>query len=166
MWLRPPPLRCTAKVHRGVRRDLGLTEKPGVGVVVVGGVALLLSVPVTEVFFRGDLTAMAAPFVAAADAGDPEMARAVPEAIYGSDPNWPSYAICQTMQDWTSSDAVGFCYSGFGYLRLWQMPVALPMLISITLLYIAIPLVVVWFAPSGKSARHRSHGLAETNGSL
>lgn len=135
------------RVHRSVQRELD-RDRTWRGTNRVGAVAALLSIPVAQVFFRSDLGVMAAPFVAAAKAGVPELARAIPGAIYGAAPGWPSYSACQSLQGWVGADAAGFCYAGAGYVRMWQILDAVPMLASLTTLYIVLPLTVMWFSPN------------------
>lgn len=110
-------------------------------ITVAGFVA---STPVSAAFLRGDLDAMAAPATASAQSGVDNPLGELPVAIYGQSNGWPSYGACQFAQNYIGIDATHICYSGVGYLRLWQMPVALTTLISISLLYALFPLTVAW----------------------
>lgn len=109
----------------------------------------MLSIPVVQVFFRGDLAAMAAPTVVA-EMTDGWQGATAPEAIFGSTPSWPSYAPCQFVQGWTGPTVANSCYSAVGYLRMWQMPTALPMLCSLTMIYILFPLTPARFGRLNK----------------
>ncbi|TSD46265.1 hypothetical protein FFI94_008890 [Rhodococcus sp. KBS0724] len=111
--------------------------------------AAMLSIPVVQVFFRGDLAAMAAPTIVA-EMTDGWQGATTPDAIYGSTPTWPSYAPCQFVQEWTGLTVANSCYSAVGYVRMWQMPTALPMLCSLTMIYILFPLTLARFGRLNK----------------
>lgn len=119
--------------------------KIGAAVVIA---SLLMSIPVTQVFLRGDLDAMAAPAIATEQSGVSNPAGDLPRAIYGQSSDAPSYRPCQIAQRYVGTEATHLCYSQIGYLRLWQMPVALTTLVSITLLYAVFPLAIVWHVSS------------------
>lgn len=112
--------------------------------VVVALAALVASVPVSAAFLRGDLDTMAAPAIASAQSGVESPFGELPAAIYGPSNGWPSYGGCQFAQTHIGVDVTHICYSGVGYLRLWQMPIALTTLVSITLLYALFPLTIAW----------------------
>lgn len=107
-------------------------------------IAVALSIPVVQIFFRGDLSAMAAPTVVA-EMTDGWQGATTPEAIFGSTPTWPSYAPCQFIQSWTGPTVASSCYSTMGYVRMWQMPTALPMLASLTMIYVLFPIALARF---------------------
>ncbi|NMM89691.1 hypothetical protein B2J88_36060 [Rhodococcus sp. SRB_17] len=143
------------KLHRRIRSRLG-SISPGAApgrryqvtaYVLIVVVAALLSVPAVQVFFRGDLTAMAAPSVMA-EMTDGWQGATTPQAIYGSTPTWPSYGPCQTIQSFTGPVVADSCYSFVGYARMWQMSTALPMLLSLTMIYILFPLTLARFGQS------------------
>lgn len=144
IWLFP---RC----QRRVRAELTSASSGLTAYVKITLVSALLSIPVAQVFFRGDLRAMAAPFIAAEESGGEFLTPSVPIQIFGPTGQFPSYGSCQWLQD-LAGVSLEACYSSVGYLHLWQMPVALPTLLCITLLYIGIPLTVARYAPvvSGK----------------
>ncbi|MFA3899418.1 hypothetical protein [Rhodococcus sp. DN22] len=108
-----------------------------------------LSIPVVQVFFRGDLGAMSAPSVVA-EMTDKWRDDQTPHAVYGATPTWPSYAPCQFIQSWTGPTAASSCYSTVGYLRLWQMPTAVPMLFSLSMIYVLFPLALARFGHRNK----------------
>lgn len=118
----------------------------GVGVVFA---ALVMSVPVTQIFFEGDLRTFAAPTIALADTGERVLVGGIPEAIYGSSPGEPSYTPCRIAQRLVGQTLSWPCYSAVGYLRLWQIPTAFPMLSCIALMFAGYPLVLL------RAARNR-----------
>ena len=102
------------------------------------------SVPIAQVFLGGDLDAMAAPAIAAQQSGTENESDGMPKAIYGPSTDSPSYGWCQSVHEKLGEEVARPCYTQIGYLRLWQMPVALSTLVSITLLYAMFPLTVAW----------------------
>lgn len=145
------------KLHRAITSGLA-SISPGApsttlsqvkSYVVIALLAAILSIPVVQVFFRGDLAAMAAPTVVA-QMTDGWQGSFTPEAIYGSTASLPSYTPCQFIQSWTAPTAASSCYSAVGYLRLWRMPTALPMLVSLTMIYILFPLTLARLGRSNK----------------
>jgi hypothetical protein len=129
-------------------REQFIGIKPGridvpryIGVLLI---AVLCSIPVTQVFLRGDLSAMASPYIGAQEAGQPDQVPGIPARIYGESTDTPSYQLCQVIQRHVGADSAASCYSGIGYLRLWQMPVALSTMLCILLLYVGFPFAVAW----------------------
>ncbi|WP_161987369.1 hypothetical protein [Prescottella subtropica] len=127
--------------------------------------AAVLSVPVAQVFFRGDLHAMATPFVAAEASGQPLLLAGIPESIYGPSPGIPSYTTCQWIQGVVGTAVSEPCYSVVGYLRLWQMPTALPTMLCIALLYIGIPIAVALYSPQSAVRRAQPRVVGPSKGS-
>lgn len=127
--------------------------------------AALLSVPVTQVFFRGDLQAMATPNIAAEASEQPELFTGIPEAIYGPSPGFPSYATCQWVQGLVGATPAEPCYSAVGYLWLWQMPVALPTMVCLVLLYLGVPALVAVCVPRTTARRAQLRAAGSSKGS-
>lgn len=127
-------------------RAVGQHWAIGVGVVLA---ALVMSVPVTQIFFEGDLRTFAAPTIALADTGEHVLVGGIPEAIYGSSPEEPSFVPCRTAQRLVGQTMSWPCYSAVGYLRLWRIPTAFPMLSCIALMFAGYPLVLL------RAARNR-----------
>nr|WP_296777366.1 hypothetical protein [Rhodococcus sp. (in: high G+C Gram-positive bacteria)] len=144
-WCRP-----LARVTR--RRILALPQMSHTAVTkflaAIAVVGVLGSVPVAQAFLAGDLDAMAAPAIAAEQSGASNVFDGLPAAIYGPSNGVPSYRWCQVVQDRLGVDIAHPCYTQIGYLRLWQMPVALTTLVSITLIYAVFPLAIAWHVRS------------------
>ncbi|NIL74889.1 MULTISPECIES: hypothetical protein [Rhodococcus] len=136
-------LRSTRAVFVGLaREESSVIAGWTISAIAVAGI--LLSVPVTAAFLRGDLDAMAAPAQASVESGVDNPIGELPAAIYGPSSGIPDYSICQVVQRFVGIEPTHFCYTGIGYARLWQMPIALTTLISITLLYALFPVAIAW----------------------
>lgn len=127
---------------------------------------IVLSVPIAQVFFRGDLRSMAVPFIAAKESGQPQLVTGIPEPIYGASRGFPSYEVCQGFQGLVGTTLAEPCYSATGYLRLWQMSTALPTMICIALLYMGIPIVVAVCSPRSIARRAQHRAVGSSKGSI
>lgn len=114
------------------------------GISVIAGIAAVLSIPISQAFFANDLRAMATPTMTAVEADTIGVDTAIPSQLYGASPTWPSYGVCEVVQMYTAPQLAWPCYSTIGYARLWQMPTALPMMVSLLLLIVGFPLALYW----------------------
>ena len=108
----------------------------------LGAFAAIASVPFSMAFLHTDLQALAVTATANAHWHGPDAADEVLNNLYGARPRWPSYAACQSIQNATSRDLANGCYATVGYLRSWQIPAAIPVMVCLIGLYCGIPLVV------------------------
>lgn len=121
------------------------------------GIAAIASVPFSMAFLQTDLRALSATATANAMWQGPDTDEKVLENLYGATPSWPSYGTCQTLQNAIGRDLANSCYSGIGYVRSWQIPTAIPVMLCLTALYCGIPLFVARQVRTSHDADRLAH---------
>lgn len=107
-------------------------------VMAFAAIGAFLSIPITAGFLSSDLAAIAAPAISAVITDVPVTSG---DLVYGS--HFPPLTACSPVQMVLGVELSRPCYAILGYLHLWQIPAAIPIVLSITTICMLIPILVL-----------------------